>query len=769
MDADGGAGRTGARSTVAGGGGPPTKRSALESRPAGLIEMIRRANAAPPPEHSVTFRVSTAIAVLTGILACAAVGEVSVPSAVLACSGTVAGMVFSYVTRNKPWQWVKLLLAVAVLGIFASFVLQILGAAHVGQLSSIEVPLAGLFTWVQVIHSFDVPARRDLLFSLAAAGALLTVGAAQAVSTGFLGYVVIWLGACLVGLGCSWRSMTGGMGPIALGSIAATGLAVVVLGTGFLIFLPAPRAAQSITLPASLTSYLPIRDPGSITGSGTESTEPAQAGKSSGRTGVGGFLGFASELDTATRGALGNEVIMRVRADRPGYFLGMTYDTWDGQNWKRSKSTIATRTLLTGSPFDVSAAFGFFHEIPDELGTGDNPGLFGAAASPGLLGDGGTGPLVAGSVNIQTFYVDQQLANLLFATADPTEVYFPDHFLIVGADGSMRSTIAMTPGTVYTVISADTEEPPSVLAKIRPEALSTPLAAELAPDLQLPPGRYQRVAALARKIVTAAGAKTTYAKVIALEAWMGRHVRYSTDIPPLLPGQDAVNQFLFNSRVGYCEQISTSLAVMLRSLHVPAREAIGYVPGPFDPLSDLYEIQAKDAHAWVQVWFPQVGWQNFDPTAQVPLAPPDPGEVLLSDVGHAISRLPWVPIGSSLGLIACAGLVATGLRRRRMRPAGWAERVTVELERRGAAAGVRRRSAETLGEYSLRLAAWGDWRAGPAATASLGAAAALLERAAYSGQELDSRTHAYVEEVVRGLQPRRGARHASSHRSLTTA
>ena len=69
----------------------------------------------------------------------------------------------------------------------------------------------------------------------------------------------------------------------------------------------------------------------------------------------------------------------------------------------------------------------------------------------------------------------------------------------------------------------------------------------------------------------------------ALEAWMGRHVRYSTDIPPLLPGQDAVNQFLFGTRVGYCEQISTALAVMLRTLGVPTREAIGYVPGPSTP------------------------------------------------------------------------------------------------------------------------------------------------------------------------------------------
>ena len=204
---------------------------------------------------------------------------------------------------------------------------------------------------------------------------------------------------------------------------------------------------------------------------------------------------------------------------------------------------------------------------------------------------------------------------------------------------------------------------------------------------------------------------------------MGAHLQYSTDIPPLLPGQDAVNQFLFGSRIGYCEQISTALAVMLRTLGVPTREAIGYVPGPFDPLSDLYEIQAKDAHSWVQVWFPGVGWQNFDPTAHVPLAPPDPGAVLLSDLGHLIGQLPVAADRRRRwALLGAGSLTALELRRRRRRPKGWVERIAAELERRGAAAGLRRQPAETLREYALRLASSGNWRAGPAATASLAAA-----------------------------------------------
>jgi hypothetical protein len=720
----------------------------------GFVEMIRRANAPLPPEHSVTFRIATAVAVLTGIISCAAVSEISALSAVLACAGTVMGMVFSYFTRTKPWQWVKVLLAVAVLGIFASFVLQILGAARVGQLSSIEVPLAGLFTWVQLIHSFDVPARRDLLFSLAAAGALLSLGAAQAVSVGFLAYVAIWLGACLIALACSWRSITGGVGPLPLGSLAVAGLVVVLTGGVFLVFLPAPRAAQSITLPASLTSYFPLRDPTGITGSGNQSTEPARAGQATGRTGVGGYLGFATELDTAIRGGLGNEVVMRVRADKPGYFLGMTFDTWDGENWKRSPDTARIVQLKTGSPFLVGSALSSFDDTQSEP-----DGL--APVQPE------EGPIF-GPVNVQTFYVAEPIANLLFATQDPTEAYFPEHSLIVGADGSMRSTIAMTPGTVYTVISADTELPPSTLARL-PALQPSQVSAALAPDLELPAGRYARVAALARRIVTAARAKTTYAKVTALEAWMGRNLRYSTDIPPLLPGQDAVNEFLFGTRVGYCEQISTALAVMLRTLGVPTREAIGYVPGPFDPLSDLYEIQAKDAHAWVQVWFPGAGWQSFDPTAQVPLAPPDPGAVLLSDIGHGIAGLPWVPIGGTFAAIAFGVLIVLSIRLRRKRPKLWAERVAAQLERRGASAGVRRGPAETLGEYACRLGALGRWRAGPSATTSLMTATALVERAAYGYHEPDAPTRAFVEEVVRGLRPARRARVPGARRRLTTA
>jgi len=719
----------------------------------GLIAAIKKANAPLPPENSVTFRIATALCVVTGIVSCASVGELSPRDAALACAGTLAGMVFSYLTRARPWGWVKVVLAIAVLGVFASFIMDILSAAQTGQLSSVEIPLASLFTWVQLVHSFDVPARRDLLFSLAAAAALLSLGAAQAVSVDFVAYVALWLVACLVALGCSWRSMTGGAGQLPIGSLALVGAVVVGLGTGLLIVLPAPRASQSLSLPASLTSYLPLRFPTGLTGTGSLDSEPAQAANASGRIGVGGYLGFASELDTALRGALGDEVVMRVRADQPGYFLGMTYDTWNGQDWKHSLTTSRIVVLKTGSPFEVNPAAGLFNQAMVQTGHGPVNRIEDEAGFD--------------RTNIETFYVTRAISNLIFSTPDASQVYFPAHSLVLGGDGSIRSTIAMSAGTVYTVVAADTQLASGALAKIS-GLVSESVPVALEQDLQLPAGRYGRVASLARRIVRAAHATTTYAKVTALEAWMGAHLRYSTDIPPLRAGQDAVEEFLFGSRVGYCEQISTALAVMARTLHIPTREAIGYVPGPFDPLSDTYQIQAKDAHAWVQVWFPGIGWQNFDPTTQVPLATPDPGAVLLSDLGHGIARLPWKDIAIPVVAAATLGLCLELERRRRMRPAAWEARIAAKLERVGSSAGVNRLPVETLSEYASKLQAHGKWRDDRGSVAALPAAISVLERAAYTDDEPDSSERAFVESVVSALRPVRHSRHKPSRKLAGT-
>jgi transglutaminase-like putative cysteine protease len=307
----------------------------------------------------------------------------------------------------------------------------------------------------------------------------------------------------------------------------------------------------------------------------------------------------------------------------------------------------------------------------------------------------------------------------------------------VTGDGTIASSESMGPGTIYTVVSYDTAATAAELqAATAPanqvgQAVGTTSldADEVARYLQLPHG-YPRVAALAASITQATGSADstdphTYDKVAAIEQWMATHVRYTTDIPPLAPGSDAVNSFLFGTRRGYCEQISTATVVMLRSLGIPAREAVGYVPGSYNPITDLYDVQAKDAHAWVQVWFPGYGWQNFDPTANVPLANPTPGSVLARSFGHALSKVPLVPLCLAIGAVV---VVAWILRRRSRRPATWAHQVAADLARAGARIGSPRRTDETLSDYGRRLA-----RAAPEHASGILAVSGLVERATYGG------------------------------------
>jgi hypothetical protein len=99
---------------------------------------------------------------------------------------------------------------------------------------------------------------------------------------------------------------------------------------------------------------------------------------------------------------------------------------------------------------------------------------------------------------------------------------------------------------------------------------------------------------------------------------MNGHLRktypYDLSIAPQREEMDAVEFFLFEQRRGYCEQFASSLAVMARSLGIPARVATGYAPGEYNPFTGLHEVRASDAHAWVEVYFPGHGWSAFDPT-----------------------------------------------------------------------------------------------------------------------------------------------------------
>lgn len=121
-----------------------------------------------------------------------------------------------------------------------------------------------------------------------------------------------------------------------------------------------------------------------------------------------------------------------------------------------------------------------------------------------------------------------------------------------------------------------------------------------------------RVRALAEQV--AAGRDTDFDRSMALLDWFtgpGSAFRYSLQTAPG-NGDDALVEFLTIGQVGYCEQYASAMAIMLRTLGVPARVAIGFTGGVPGEVGQT--IRSSDAHAWVEVWFEGQGWQMFDPT-----------------------------------------------------------------------------------------------------------------------------------------------------------
>ncbi|MEG9298971.1 transglutaminaseTgpA domain-containing protein [Mangrovibacillus sp. Mu-81] len=135
---------------------------------------------------------------------------------------------------------------------------------------------------------------------------------------------------------------------------------------------------------------------------------------------------------------------------------------------------------------------------------------------------------------------------------------------------------------------------------------------------QIPSSTPQRVKDLAVEITQ--GEEDWYEKVRAIEGYFEKEafVYDQFDVPVPEEGQDYVDQFLFETQRGYCDNFSTSMVVMVRSLGIPARWVKGYTEGEYTRQADtqyrLYEVSNNNAHSWVEVFFPEVGWVPFEPT-----------------------------------------------------------------------------------------------------------------------------------------------------------
>ncbi len=442
-----------------------------------------RAHRKSPPEDSIAIRVVVALAVEIGLLAVLAQGVVQDRATMAALALAPVAYWWSYRRRGANNIALKAVLAVGLLLVTARFL---------GQMGSVvtpdaaRAPLAVLFIWVQVLHAFDVPRRRDLAFSMVSSTTLIAVGGALALTGAYLGFLVSW--ASLAGV---WLWLSSGPAPSSLTPAtvvriaevrrarsapmrAALMVGVVAVALGIVAFSAMPR------LPGTLVRAMPFRSPNALT-SAPQGDHIQSPGLSPPTGGVvdfsaNGYPGFSDAMDLRARGALSDDVVFRVRAPFAQLWRAEVFDTFDGTVWTRSGSPL--RSL---QPVDDGG-----YQLPQRL----QPAEWG------------------GRSLVQTFFIEQPQPNTLFAAGEPRTVYFPSGGLRIDRDQSIRSPIYLDAGMVYSVESIVPEATPEAL---RQTGRRTDLERDryLRRYLQLPAELPARDRALATRITRAPPRSTT--------------------------------------------------------------------------------------------------------------------------------------------------------------------------------------------------------------------------------------------------------------------
>jgi transglutaminase-like putative cysteine protease len=279
--------------------------------------------------------------------------------------------------------------------------------------------------------------------------------------------------------------------------------------------------------------------------------------------------------------------VMTVGSLRPYYMRTVTYDVYTGHGWSSSE----------GSNRRVAA---------------------GARIFPGYTPER---PLARDAFDIETITVEVQrsVGRNVFTPGYPTIAFAP---LVVHEPGglpllgALQSGVVLEEGKGYQITAAISKATEAMLVgagtAYPPEIRSTYLSTD---------GVTQRTVDEARRVITAAGATDPYHKAKALAAYLRTDARFTYRTVAALPSdpnRDLVDFFLFDpaGQVGYCEYFATTMAVMARAMGLPARVAVGYAPGERLE-AGIYQYRERNAHAWVEVFFPGYGWQIFEATKSI--------------------------------------------------------------------------------------------------------------------------------------------------------
>jgi protein-glutamine gamma-glutamyltransferase len=598
-------------------------------RKKGLIEI----------EHSVSLRRIAFAAQAVGILALAYPTHIWFV-ALIALVIMALGHYTAYRVRNHPPVWLRLLTFIGLHLVF--------GWMLIGLFAGQPYPQAQFAMLAMAVVSFELFQRLNLYSGIGIGLINLYVAATLSRDLTFALFLLTFMGLVLAFL---WQADSeDGLkeNPVVLRPVKSTAprplvrrlgsrwtrlaglMALAVVG----VFIFTPRFAGypivppfSFQAPISGSPSAQVINPAfslvRLTGNNA-SSDPTEY-----------YYGFNDKLDLSFRGRLSDTIMMYVQSPAWSYWRGYAFDYYDGRTWSESNDALQTYYAGRSGRFVLDENFN--------------------------IGD---------KSFVQTFYIAQDMPNILWAGGTPQWIFFPASEIALDVTGGIKVGQELKAGTVYSVVSTSQNFDLAVL-RAEPTGIDSYPEWIQSRYFELPDSVTERTRALAQHITQ--GLTNNYDKAVAVRDYLLKNYPYDYYPPAQQADTDSVDQFLFIDQRGVCEHFTSAMVVLLRSLGIPARFVVGYGSGTYNPVTGYYEVHANDAHAWVEVFFPGVEWVPFDPTPGW-TGDPQTGGIqrwVFSDLFAGV-ELPSLPIGqmfqagmSVLGslmrpLLLIAGLVMVG-------------------------------------------------------------------------------------------------------------
>ncbi|NET44964.1 transglutaminaseTgpA domain-containing protein [Okeania sp. SIO2B3] len=593
----------------------------------------------PVPENSILLRVMVQALVIVGIIAvdvAAGVATNELPLTFWAAPLSIVGAIWSWYNRYKRNIPAKFCLAIGMLLVLAAFLGRL-----VTELSDTRLVLGEFLIQLQVLHSFDLPKRKDLGYSMTIGLILLGVAGTISQTLTYGPVLLLFIAIAIPCLILDYRSRLGLESRIlgqtsevkkkqkkisllnaTLSPKRLTILLLVIIGLGLGIFALLPRLPgyQVRTFPVSAPINFDVEnfDGRTITNPGYISQGRGDGDDSGGESGTNQesgpgtldntyYYGFNTKINQNLRGKLVPQVVMRVRSQAEGFWRVLAFDKYTGEGWEisRNDNSFTLNRPRWSYQFYVNLPINRFENETREV--------------------------------IQSYTIVSQLPNLIPALYQAREVYFPTEKIAIDPDGNLRSPLELREGLTYTVISDVPYRNQDILSKAGtnyPESISKYY-------LQIPPEISEKVRQrteeiLANKNKVAQSSNpiiSPYGKALYLAQYLKQNPNYKLQKEPpfFAEGEDLVSAFLFGYQNspegekiigGYGDHFSTVLTIMLRSIGIPARLVAGYSPGEFNPFTGLYVVKNTDAYMMTEVYFPGYGWFAFNPIPGMPLTPP---------------------------------------------------------------------------------------------------------------------------------------------------